>query len=217
MRTLTSRGSLRNPSREVTTLASNIAKLAYVSRPSQTRELMREHQVVFQDLAVQGSAAGVAYGSTVGDFFRLPLKIKDSIVNRKKAHKNIISGFTGSVRPGEMLLVLGRPGAGCSTLLKTLANYTDSYDSVTGYRDYDGMSPAEMAKHFSGELAYLPEDDIHFPLLTVSVRFNLTSLQADKPTAARLCPLPPNRGRRLLRRGRPGFLAKKLSRRSAMS
>lgn len=36
--------------------------------------------------------------------------------------RDLIHDFTGVVRDGEMLLVLGRPGAGCSTLLKALSN-----------------------------------------------------------------------------------------------
>jgi len=36
--------------------------------------------------------------------------------------KYIIQGFSGVVRPGEMLLVLGRPGSGTSTFLRALTN-----------------------------------------------------------------------------------------------
>jgi ABC-type multidrug transport system ATPase subunit len=58
-----------------------------------------------------------------------------------------------------MLLVLGRPGSGCSTMLKTLAAYTESYRAVEGTISYDGMSPEELRKHHKAEAAYLPEDD----------------------------------------------------------
>lgn len=40
----------------------------------------------------------------------------------------ILHGFDGLIRPGEMLLVLGRPGSGCSTLLKGLAGETQGFD-----------------------------------------------------------------------------------------
>lgn len=62
-------------------------------------------------------------------------------------------------RPGEMLLVLGRPGSGCSTMLKVLAAYTDSYRAIEGTISYDGMSAEELRKHHKAEAAYLPEDD----------------------------------------------------------
>jgi ABC-type multidrug transport system ATPase subunit len=38
----------------------------------------------------------------------------------EKSKTRILKDFNGLVRKGEMLLVLGRPGSGCSTLLKTL-------------------------------------------------------------------------------------------------
>ena len=49
------------------------------------------------------------------------------------------------------------PGSGCSTLLKTLSNNTEAFTSVEGTRSYDGATPEEMAKHHSGDIAYLPE------------------------------------------------------------
>lgn len=39
----------------------------------------------------------------------------------------ILHHFNGLVRHGEMLLVLGRPGSGCSTLLKALAGETHGF------------------------------------------------------------------------------------------
>ena len=82
------------------------------------------------------------------------------------------------------LVVLGRPGSGCSTFLKTLANQTEEYLSVTGERHYDSFTPDEIEKHFRGDVTYCPEEyvnilfldtatehsccsDVHFPTLTV--------------------------------------------------
>ncbi|KAF9461129.1 hypothetical protein BDZ94DRAFT_1373768 [Collybia nuda] len=70
-----------------------------------------------------------------------------------------ISGFEGVVRPGEMLLVLGRPGSGCSTLLKTLANHRDEFHAVEGNIHYDSLTPAEIARHYQGDVQYCPEDE----------------------------------------------------------
>lgn len=64
-------------------------------------------------------------------------------------------------------MVLGMPGSGCSTLLKTLANFREGYHAVEGNVYYDSMSPEDMQKHFRGDIQYCPEDDIHFPTLTV--------------------------------------------------
>ena len=63
--------------------------------------------------------------------------------------------------------VLGRPGAGCSTFLRTVANDHSSFDNVTGTLNYSGLSSQEIAKNYRGEVAYVPEEDDHFPTLTV--------------------------------------------------
>ncbi|KAF8206136.1 P-loop containing nucleoside triphosphate hydrolase protein [Mycena galopus ATCC 62051] len=97
-----------------------------------------------------------------------PLSIFESIgTMRHPPLRNILEGFSGLVRPGEMLLVLGRPGSGCSTLLKTLANQTDEYHSVTGNVRYDSISPLDIRAHYRGDVQYCPEDDLHFPTLSV--------------------------------------------------
>lgn len=72
-------------------------------------------------------------------------------------------------------VVLGRPGAGCSTLLKTLANQTDEYYAVEGERHYDSFTPAEIRKHYRGDVQYSPEDDVHFPTLTVGETLNFAA------------------------------------------
>jgi ATP-binding cassette, subfamily G (WHITE), member 2, SNQ2 len=64
-------------------------------------------------------------------------------------------------------VVLGRPGSGCSTLLKTLANQRGEYHSIEGDVRYDSFSPQDVAKHYRGDVCYCPEDDVHFPSLTV--------------------------------------------------
>lgn len=65
------------------------------------------------------------------------------------------------------VVVLGSPGSGCTTLLKMIANQRDEYHSVTGDVWYDSLSPEELRKYYRGDVTYCPEDDIHFPTLTV--------------------------------------------------
>lgn len=66
-----------------------------------------------------------------------------------------------------ILVVLGRPGSGCTTLLKTLANRRSEYHSITGQVYYDSITPTQIRKHYRGDVQYCPEDDILFPTLTV--------------------------------------------------
>jgi ATP-binding cassette subfamily G (WHITE) protein 2 (PDR) len=75
--------------------------------------------------------------------------------------------FDGLVRSGEMLVVLGRPGSGCSTLLKTIAGETSGFfvDS-NAYINYQGISKEQMHNDFRGECIYQAEVDVHFPQLT---------------------------------------------------
>ncbi|WOO79751.1 ABC transporter G family member 14 [Vanrija pseudolonga] len=89
--------------------------------------------------------------------------------------KTILFPNSGVLKPGEMCLVLGRPGAGCSTFLKTIANQRDGFLEVKGNVEYAGVGAKEMHKLYAGEVLYNQEDDDHLPTLTVAqtLRFAL--------------------------------------------
>lgn len=53
-----------------------------------------------------------------------------------------------------MLLVLGKPGSGCTTFLKTLANMRGEYKATTGEITYGGRSAKEMAENNPAEIAF---------------------------------------------------------------
>lgn len=55
------------------------------------------------------------------------------------------------MHPGEMLLVLGRPGSGCSTFLKAIGNQTYGYESVEGDVRYGGTDSNTMKKKYRSE------------------------------------------------------------------
>ncbi|KAG8747761.1 hypothetical protein FRC11_012255, partial [Ceratobasidium sp. 423] len=129
--------------------------------------------VTFQDLRVIGIGGVKIYVRTfpdaVKEFFLSPLFIAAPLMGKKpSAPKTILHSFNGAVRPGEMVLVLGRPGAGCSSFLKTIANQRGSFLGVTGDVQYAGIGAQEFGKRFAGEAAYNMEDDIHYPILTVA-------------------------------------------------
>jgi ATP-binding cassette subfamily G (WHITE) protein 2 (SNQ2) len=137
-------------------------------------EKTRHVGVVFRDLTVRGLGLGAALQPTNGDIFLgLPRLVKNLISRGPKAAfgkppvRNILSDFNGAIRPGEMLLVLGRPGSGCSTFLKVLGNQRFGYVSVDGDVTYGGTDAKKMAKDFRGEVLYNPEDDLHYATLTV--------------------------------------------------
>ncbi len=73
------------------------------------------------------------------------------------------------------MLVLGRPGSGCSTFLKAIANNREGYAEIIGNVTYGGIAADEQRKHYRGEVNYNPEDDQHFPTLNVwqTLKFSL--------------------------------------------
>jgi ATP-binding cassette subfamily G (WHITE) protein 2 (SNQ2) len=64
-------------------------------------------------------------------------------------------------------VVLGSPGSGCSTFLKTLANQRAEYHAIEGQVQYDSLTSTQLENHYRGDVQYCPEDDVHFPTLTV--------------------------------------------------
>ncbi|KAG1745100.1 ABC-2 type transporter-domain-containing protein [Suillus paluster] len=127
----------------------------------------RQLGVMFKDLRVIGGGSRTSPQPTVGSLFHPSTCMRKMRGNRHPSTKDILSGFEGVVTPGEMLLVLGRPGSGCSTFLKTLANRRGEYHAVEGQVFYDSFTPTEIHDSFRGDVTYCPEDDIHFPTLTV--------------------------------------------------
>jgi ATP-binding cassette subfamily G (WHITE) protein 2 (SNQ2) len=81
--------------------------------------------------------------------------------------------------------VLGRPGSGCSTFLKVIANTRESYAEVTGEVAYGGISSEEVAKRHRGEVVYNEEDDQHLPNLTVGQTLKFSLLNKAKARSRR--------------------------------
>ncbi|OAQ79579.1 ABC transporter [Purpureocillium lilacinum] len=137
-------------------------------------EKTRHSGVVFRDLTVKGVGLGASLQPTVGDIFLgLPRMLRNLFTKGAKAAaakppvRELISHFDGCVRPGELLLVLGRPGSGCTTFLKAFCNQRAGFEAVEGDVKYGGTDAAVMGKHFRGEVIYNPEDDLHYATLTV--------------------------------------------------
>lgn len=126
--------------------------------------------VVYKNLTVKGvgvSATSVrtvphaVLGTFGPDLFNLIMSFMPASAKPKpKNLRNLINDFTGVVRDGEMMLVLGRPGSGCSTFLKAIANNRDSYVAVDGDVSYGGIDAATQKKNYRGEVNYNPEDDV---------------------------------------------------------
>ena len=117
------------------------------SRQAASEEEKTRHVgIVWKNLTVRGVGLGATIQPTISDIF---LAIPRGLWNllrhgprrkKGKALRTIIDDFNGCVKPGEMLLVLGQPGSGCSTLLKVLG---------TSERD---MRPSKVALPMEGPI-----------------------------------------------------------------
>ncbi|CZT03553.1 probable ATP-binding cassette multidrug transport protein [Rhynchosporium agropyri] len=124
----------------------------------------RKLGVTWKNLVVKGIGADAAISENVGSQFNTLRAIKEG--RQKAPLKTIIEGSSGCVKPGEMLLVLGRPGAGCTSLLKMLANKRLGYAEVEGDIHWGDMDH-KQAEQFRGQIVINTEEELFFPSLTV--------------------------------------------------
>jgi len=128
----------------------------------------RRAGVVFKNLNVSGSGSALNLQKNVGSVFLAPFRVGDYIHLSKSPEKKILRDFDGVLKSGEMLVVLGRPGSGCSTLLKTICGELYGLDlEKNSTIHYNGIDQKKMLKEFRGEVVYNQEVDKHFPHLTV--------------------------------------------------
>ncbi|KKK23290.1 hypothetical protein ARAM_005641 [Aspergillus rambellii] len=124
--------------------------------------------VAFRNLNAFGYGTAADYQADVANMW---LKgygwIRRQLGFGNRVRIDILRDFEGYVRSSEMLVVLGRPGSGCSTFLKTIAGETHGLwlDQGTDIQ-YQGISWDEMHSRFRGEVIYQAETEIHFPQLT---------------------------------------------------
>ena len=125
----------------------------------------RKLGVAWTDLTVKGVGADTTINENVGSQFNIPQKIGES--RRSQPLRTILEGSHGCVKPGEMLLVLGRPGAEYTTLLKMLANRRHGYASVEGDVKFGSLDHKE-ATQYRGQIIIYTEEELFFPTLTVA-------------------------------------------------
>ncbi|KAK7427794.1 Multidrug resistance protein [Neonectria magnoliae] len=137
----------------------------------------RRTGLCFQNMSVFGYGAETDYQKDVGNvWLELPSLMRKVMRTESKRRIDILDNFDGVLRSGEMLVVLGPPGAGCSTFLKTISGETNGiYVDDTTYFNYQGVGAHEMHNHHKGEAIYTAEVDVHFPMLPVGETLTFAS------------------------------------------
>jgi ABC-type multidrug transport system ATPase subunit len=118
--------------------------------------------VTWQNLTVRGISSDAAFNENVISQFN-PF---GKSATKNTPMKTIIESSYGCVKPGEMLLVLGRPGAGCTSLLSMLSNHRLGYAEVNGDVHFGSMT-ADDAQDYRGQVIMNTEEEVFFPTLTV--------------------------------------------------
>ena len=126
--------------------------------------------LAYKDLRAYGEATDLDYQST---FDNLIVKLVHRQILKYFRHSDdstfdILKPMDGLIKAGELTVVLGRPGSGCSTFLKAIANQTYGFNlDEKSIISYDGITPEQIEKHFRGEVTYCAETETHFPHLSV--------------------------------------------------
>lgn len=145
--------------------ARNVAQAA-----KESGQGFRRVGICFQNLNVFGYGTPTDFQKDVANvWLALPSMARRMFCSTADQTRiDILRQFDGLIRPGEMCVVLGPPGSGCSTLLKSLSGDTDGiYVEKDSYFNYHGLSAQEMHSYHRGDAIYTAEIDVHFPMLTV--------------------------------------------------
>ncbi|GME75040.1 unnamed protein product [Ambrosiozyma monospora] len=126
--------------------------LNYLREQSTAQGIESAHAgLAFNELTCWGIDASAAYAPSVPEMLRGYLHAPANLFKKdSRKQRQIIQNFVGIIEPGEMVLALGKPGAGCSSLLKSCAGEIENFTKVEGQFSYDGLDQQEMMKKFKG-------------------------------------------------------------------
>ncbi|KAI4100558.1 MAG: hypothetical protein L6R37_005390 [Teloschistes peruensis] len=136
----------------------------YAERGEKDHFKSKKLGVTWENLTVRGVGSDAAFNENVLSQFNVPQNIKEA--RQGLPLNTIIENSHGCVKPGEMLLVLGRPGSGCTSLLKMLANRRNGYAEVKGDIHFGSLT-AKEAEKYRGQIVMNTEEELFFPTLTV--------------------------------------------------
>ena len=130
----------------------------------------------FKNLNISGSGAALQLQSTVASPLMALFRVRETFNLGHTPEKQILRGFNGAVKEGEMLIVLGRPGSGCTTFLKSISGNMYGLRKEKGsVIRYKGIPQETFKKELRGEVIYSAENERHFPHLTVGQTLEFAS------------------------------------------
>jgi len=142
---------------------------------------LRTAGFAFRNLNVHGFGSATDYQKNVGNAILSLVGPFRKLFKGGQRKIDILQGLDGVVHAGELLVVLGPPGSGCTTFLKTISGETHGfYVDSNAMINYQGISPKQMHHEFRGEAIYTAEVDVHFPSMTVGDTLNFAA-QARAP------------------------------------
>jgi hypothetical protein len=95
--------------------------------------------VAFQNLNVHGFGSATDYQKDVINVWLETVGLVRKLTGHGARRIDILRDFDGLVHNGEMLVVLGPPGSGCTTFLKTIAgDYNGIFMDDSSYFNYQG-------------------------------------------------------------------------------
>lgn len=97
---------------------------------SQTEQVVqgRSAGIAFRNLSVHGQSTPTDYQKTFGNYVLEAVGLARRLLGHGPQRVDILREFEGLVHSGEMLVVLGPPGSGCSTFLKTISGETHGFE-----------------------------------------------------------------------------------------
>jgi ABC-type multidrug transport system ATPase subunit len=150
--------------------------LAVVDKIASSGGSFRTSGVCFQNMTVSGYSTGTRHQNDVANLWLAAVGLARKKLGYKKNRTAILHQFDGVLQKGEMLVVLGPPGSGCSTFLKTLAGETNGlFVDEQSYFNYQGITAREMHSQHRGDTIYTAEVDVHFPMLSVGETLTFAS------------------------------------------
>lgn len=130
----------------------------FVEQLQEQGHKFKQTGVTFKNLDVYGSGSALQLQWTVASVFMAPFRLGELFSFGRKEPKHILHGFDGILNSGELLVVLGRPGSGCSTLLKVMCGELEGLKlGDKSVIHYDGVPQKQMMREFKGEAVYNQE------------------------------------------------------------